>query len=242
MRPFFEKTKKNNVLESILFHQVKPMGVLSESLKTALLTIDRAPFLPPAFRNAAYADAPIVLKRRCEIPFLNLALLLEGLKIQDNAKENKQKAAVISAGAGYSSTILSYLCDHVEAYEGDSSLFARLLEAARSNASITPVTTLTKDLVDYILFDGGAIDHIPEQIIQKLTIGGKIAIIRPVEEFKKPAPTLRPDAIPLSFPLCNALIFTKIDENCLVEMPQLLFQCHLPRLNSPENQKESFHF
>ena len=73
--------KSKHDMESILFQQVRPHGVVSESVEAALCWVDRVPFLPPAFADVAYADAPIQLKRRCELPFFVLARLLHVLAV-----------------------------------------------------------------------------------------------------------------------------------------------------------------
>ena len=147
-------------IESILFQQVRPHGVLSAEVESALCSVNRVPFLPPAFADVAYGDAPIQLKRRCELPFFVLARLLQSLAVQPH-----ESACVVSSGAGYSTTILSQLCHSVEAFESDSVLFARLIDATRGNAIVTPVPTLSVRPVDVILMDGGSLDSIKPAIL-----------------------------------------------------------------------------
>lgn len=175
-------------VESVLFHQIKPLTYIHPSLEKALLSINRESFLPPAHRLLAYADAPIVLKRRCEFPFYLVALFLQHLvgdrmlntqSTNDNNEDLEPlSAAVISAGTGYTSTLLSMLCDEVCAFEPDSILFARLLDSTRKLKKITPETTLAIDKCDIIFMDGGAYTHIPQSAIDKLRVGGRVAVVK----------------------------------------------------------------
>ena len=213
-------------IEAILFHQVRPHGVLSARMEAALRSVNRIPFLPPAFADVAYGDAPIPLKRRCELPFFVLARLLQSLDIH-----SIDRACVLSSGAGYSGTLLSRLCGAVEAYESDSVLFARLIDATRGNVIITPMSSLSTRSVDVILMDGGAIDAVPQHVLDKLLPGGRIAFVR----------VMRESAPSLEAPLCEGVLLQKdIDGSFL--LPQTICQLHLPRLISHTTQKEAFHF
>ncbi len=259
-----KKTQYSQTLtiESVLFHQIKPLSYIHPSLEKALLSINRESFLPPAHRLLAYADAPIVLKRRCEFPFYLVALFLQHLvgdRILNtqNANETTEQseplsAAVISAGTGYSATLLSMLCGEVCAVEPDSILFARLLDSTRKLKKITPATTLSIEKCDIIFMDGGAYTHIPQSAIDKLRIGGRIAVAKMRAQKSVNSNTLthtlshaehtlkmsqeddsvlhspflamnngkidnviHPDQPLLAHPLCDAMIFQKLDNGQL---------------------------
>ena len=213
-------------IESILFQQVRPHGVLSTQVEAALRSVNRIPFLPPAFADVAYGDAPIQLKRRCELPFFVLARLLQVLAIK-----KVDSVCVVSAGAGYSATILSQLCSAVEAFESDSILFARLIDATRGNTIVTPVPTLSARLVDVIFMDGGALDAVPQAVLDKLLPGGRIAFVR-----------VMPGGSPsLEAPLCEGVLIKKDAEGVFLP-PHIVCQVHLPRLNVCIRQNEAFHF
>lgn len=213
-------------IESVLFQQVRPHSVLTESITAALCSVNRVPFLPPAFADVAYGDAPIQLKRRCELPFFVLARLLQALAIKPH-----ESACVVSAGAGYSATLLSHLGDSVEAFENDSVLFVKLIDATRGCEMINPVPTLSKKPVHVILMDGGSLDDIKQPIADKLLPGGRIGYVRvmPVQP------------IGLVDPLCEAVV---LEKNVSGEFlpPRIVCQLHLPRLNTSFDQNEAFHF
>ncbi len=213
-------------MESILFQQVRPHGVVSESVEAALCWVDRVPFLPPAFADVAYGDAPIQLKRRCELPFFVLARLLHVLAI-----DVTDKACVISAGAGYSATLLSHLCYNVEAYECDSVLFSRLIDATRGNLIVTPMSMLSVCPVNVILMDGGSRDDVPQAVCDKLMPGGRIAFVR----------VMHGGAATLDAPLCEGVLLQKGLDGVFLP-PQVVCQLHLPRLNAGQEQNEAFHF
>lgn len=213
-------------IESILFHQVRPHGVLSDQVEAALCAVNRVLFLPPAFADVAYGDAPIQLKRRCELPFFILARLLQALDIQAN-----ECVCVVSAGSGYSATLLSQLSSSVEAFESDSILFARLIDATRGNAIVTPVPMLSARSVDVILMDGGSLDSVPSAVLDKLLPGGRIAFVR----------VMQGGLVTLGAPLCEGVVLKKSMDGVLLP-PHIICQLHLPRLNSSLEQKEAFHF
>ncbi|MDP3371364.1 MAG: hypothetical protein Q8S21_00495 [Candidatus Paracaedibacteraceae bacterium] len=213
-------------IESILFHQVRPNIALSPRIERALCHINRVPFLPPSSQDVAYSDAPINLKHRCEMPFFVIAQILESLSVQAN-----ESACVVSAGTGYTATLLSELCNSVEACESISSLFARLLDTARSNKKLTPVSVLSDAPVHIILMDGGSIDTISEQVLTKLLPAGRLAYIRPISMHNET----------LDIPLCEVIILEKTLDGSF-KNPHVLTQVHLPRLNNRKASNQSFLF
>lgn len=213
-------------IESVLFQQVRPHSVLSESVAAALCSVNRVPFLPPAFADVAYGDVPIPLKRRCELPFFVLARLLQALAIQSH-----ESACVVSAGAGYSATLLSHLGHSVEAFENDSVLFVRLIDATRGCAMITPVPTLSTKPVHVILMDGGSWDAINQPVLDKLLPGGRIAFVR----------VMSGQPLALVDPLCEAVVLEKDAAGEFLPL-RIVCQLHLPRLNASLEQNEAFHF
>lgn len=226
-----------HMIESFIFHQIMPLGVISDVLKDAIISCNRAQFLPAASRSLAYADSPIILKRRCELPLYALALIIESLKIDEKKSERAEEihATVVSAGSGFSASLLSSLCDVVEAMEPDSVLFARLIDTCRHNSKIHPVTTLTTHKSDFIFMDGGAYKTINPQLIQKLKIDGKLAVIMPVScdksnnsDFRCETNLLHSDNVPLLMPLCDVLIFSKKDDETLDDNPMRVIQLHCP--------------
>lgn len=213
-------------IESILFQQVRPHGVLSAQVEGALCSINRVPFLPPAFADVAYGDAPIQLKRRCELPFFILARLLQELAIRED-----ERACVVSAGAGYSATLLARISRSVEAFESDSVLFARLIDATRGNAIVTPVPTLSTKPVDVILMDGGSLDAVKKPVLDKLLPGGRLAFVR----------VMPAESATLEAPLCEAVVLKKNADGVFLPS-RIVCQLHLPRLNASNAENEAFHF
>lgn len=220
-------------IKSTLFHQVKPLCVLSNHLEDVLLSVNRLPFLPPAKYSIAYADAPIILKRRCELPFFVLAFALEAFKIPDKKECRREAlhATVISAGAGYTSTLLSKLCDYVEAFESDSVLFARLVDNTKSIKEIYPTTKLSDQKSDIILFDGGSYDHIPDFILKKIKPNGRLVMILK-EKISQPF-SLAPLSEHLEDelnPLCHLVIYHADALGNIPEKGQKILQIHIPQV------------
>ncbi len=214
-------------LDSILSHSVRPHCVLSENVETALKSFDRTLFLPPAMAPFAYADNTIELKRRCELPFLVIAQILQALNLKSH-----EKAVVFSSGAGYTASLLSRLVSSVTAFESDSILFARLMDATRGNLKLTPVSVFGDEKFDVIFLDGGSFDCVPQNIIEKLLPGGRIAYLNAISESN----SLN------NQPLCNATILFKHPETFDLES-HVVCQSYFPRLvMSCNSQNEPFHF
>lgn len=230
-------------IDDVLFQQVNPLGVISKELKTVLKKINRYNFLPPAQRDFAYADAPILLKRRCELPFFVLALLIEALKLPLHTKVDH--ITIVSVGTGYSASIFSHFAKTVEAFEPDSILFARLIEASRNHPNIDPVTMLSDHQSDFIFFDGGAHDVIPEAVIQKLNPSGRLAIIMPILSENEPKISgiqpIHPTHTHMVHPLCQGIIFEK-NGDAIQPMQENVLQIHIPILQNEQNKKVLFNF
>lgn len=213
-------------IKSILFHQVKPNVSLSPTVENALCRINRIAFLPPSSRDVAYSDTPIHLKRRCEMPFHILAQLLQHLKIAPH-----ESACVVSAGAGYSATLLAELCSKVEAFESISVIFARLLDTTRGNTCITPISVLSSQPVDIIIMDGSAYDKISQSISDKLNPGGRLSYIRPISANQSS----------LGDPLCDVIILEKNHDGSF-KKANVITQIHFPNFNNENAANQPFLF
>jgi protein-L-isoaspartate(D-aspartate) O-methyltransferase len=106
-------------------------GERDKRILAAMRLVDRASFLPPEGRRAAYADesAPIGHGQTCSQPSM-VALMLDQLSIRPG-----MKILEVGAGCGYAAALLALLCapgGRVTALEIQS----ELADLARSNCAV----------------------------------------------------------------------------------------------------------
>lgn len=148
--------------------QLRPQGVTDPAVLGAMGTVPREAFLPPETKPLAYVDRAVLMGEGRFLPAPGVlgALLDQMMPVQG------QRALVVGAGTGYSAAVLDALGLQVTAVESSAGLAARArdnglevvegpLEAGCSKAAP----------YDQILIDG-AVEHIPDAIIEQLANGG----------------------------------------------------------------------
>ncbi len=151
--------------------QLRPEGIADPALLAAMGTVPREDFVADGLRPIAYSDRAIPLAtKRALMPPAALGQLVQSL-----APRPGERALIIGAGTGYSAAILSAMDVSVTALESDSELAA----IARDNGIAIVDGKLTEGHpddapYDIILIDG-AVEELPEAIIDQLADGGRIA-------------------------------------------------------------------
>lgn len=150
--------------------QLRPEGVTDPAVIEAMAAVEREKFLPEAVRPLAYSDRAIALGDGRFIP--PPAIL--GQLLTKMAPEPGQRALVVGAGTGYSSAILAYIGLDVVALESSAALAARARDLGIEMVE-GPLEAGWKQAApyDHILIDG-AIETIPEAIIDQLNEGGQL--------------------------------------------------------------------
>jgi len=156
--------------EAMVESQLRPQGVTDPAVLRAMGSIERERFLPKHTRPLAYVDRGVAIG---EGRFLAAPSVL-GQLLTQMMLEPGQRALVIGAGSGYSIAVLSAVGLHVTALESSP----ELAKAARSNKVKVVEGPLeegwAKDApYDRILIDG-AVEHLPDAIIQQLADGGRL--------------------------------------------------------------------
>lgn len=160
--------------------QIRPADVTDRRLQDAMLDVPRERFLPRSLAGSAYADMEVDLGegRRFMRP-RDFAKLVQaaGVKPGDLVLD-------LACGRGYSTAVLSRLCETVIGLESNAA-FASKAEGALSDVGADNAVIVTGDIhkgapdqgpFDVILVNG-AVDEVPDAWLSQLADGGRMAVI-----------------------------------------------------------------
>ena len=177
--PEFERARFNMVEQ-----QIRPVGVFDANVIEALFKVQRELFVPPAFRNLAFADIEIPLQLgTVDTRQVMLSPKLEARLVQLLALRHDNCVLEIGTGSGHQAALLACLARTVTTIEIDP----RLVSFAQQNlqkAQIKNVTIETGDgnngwgtaEYDAILVSGG-VDKVSNALKYQLKIGGRMVVI-----------------------------------------------------------------
>lgn len=156
--------------QAMVDSQLRPQGVNDPSVIAAMSLVPREQFVPEDVRPLAYIDRSLPLGEGREMP----APAVLGLLLTALTPFRGEQALVVGAATGYSAAVMKELGLQVSAVESSSALAA----AARKNGvDVTegPLETglQAKGPYDLILIDG-AIEHIPDELVDQLAEGGRL--------------------------------------------------------------------
>ena len=150
--------------------QLRPQGVTDPLVLNAMAEVERELFVPEGSRSLAYVDraVPIGGNRFLPAPAV-LAQLLTQMMPQPG-----QSALVVGAGSGYSAAVLKRIGLNVTALESDGGLAERARELGVDIVE-GPLDQGhgKRGPYDQIVIDG-AVEYIPEAIIEQLADGGRL--------------------------------------------------------------------
>lgn len=165
---------------NMIEQQIRPWDVLDPQVLDLLFVVKREDFVPPAYRNLAFADM--------EIPIgegqVMLAPKIEAKLMQELGIKKTDKVLEIGAGSGYMAALLAARADHVVAIECRPAL-AAMAKANLERAGIANVTVETgcgaegwsqRGPYDAIVVSG-AMASVPPQLLKQLRLGGRLAAI-----------------------------------------------------------------
>ena len=155
--------------------QLRTTGIADAGVLAAMGAVPRERFVPEQRAAAAYADTLVPLGggRYLNNPMSTGRLLSEA------SPQEQDRALVVGAATGYSAAVLARIVGSVVAVEEDPELAA----FARGALEGTGVELVEGPLnagyaggapYDLILIDG-AVDHVPQAIIDQLADGGRLA-------------------------------------------------------------------
>ncbi|HSH43873.1 MAG TPA: protein-L-isoaspartate O-methyltransferase [Arenicellales bacterium] len=125
------ETARFNMIEQ----QIRPWDVLDPRILNALHEVHREDFVPPAYRNLAFADMHIPLDHgQVMMQPKQEARLLQALAPRDT-----DRVLEIGTGSGYVTALLARLARHVDTVD----IFADFIEAAKKKLADHGFTNVT---------------------------------------------------------------------------------------------------
>jgi protein-L-isoaspartate(D-aspartate) O-methyltransferase len=160
--------------------QVRPWEVLDQNVLDLLLAVKREDFVPPAYRQLAFADA--------EIPLGHGATMLEP-KIEAHALQalqlkHHERVLEIGTGSGYMAALLAAHAEHVWSIE----IVPELAEKARVTLKRQGITNVVVETGDgargwpaHAPYDAivvsGSMPLLPPELLAQLKIGARLFAI-----------------------------------------------------------------
>ena len=132
--------------QQMVDQQIRTWEVLDPRVLEALSVVPREAFVPPAYRELAFADAPIPIGHGQSM----LAPKLQGRILQALGPSETDSILEIGSGTGYLSATLSLLGASTHAID----IHPQLVEAAKSNLRAIPEARVDFELRD--AFGGAA--------------------------------------------------------------------------------------
>jgi protein-L-isoaspartate(D-aspartate) O-methyltransferase len=156
--------------------QLRTTGIADAGVLAAMGAVPRERFVPEQRVAAAYADTLVPLGSG---RYLN-SPMSTGRLLSESSPQAEDRALVVGAATGYAAAVLAELVRSVVAVEEDPELaaFARgALEGTKVEVVEGPLTAGHSGGAPYdlILIDG-AVDHVPQAIIDQLADGGRLAV------------------------------------------------------------------
>jgi len=203
--------------ENMITQQLRTWEVLDQHVLDLLESMPREDFVPPGYRNLAYADINIPMGHH----EVMMAPKIEGRMLQALAIQPTETVLEIGTGSGFATALLARLARHV--YSVDIHMeFTTAARERLNDHAIVNVTLETGDAargwpavakVDVIAITG-SLPILPESYRHALNIGGRLF------------------AIVGDSPAMEALLITRISEHEFRE--EILFETDLPPLRNAE--------
>jgi protein-L-isoaspartate(D-aspartate) O-methyltransferase len=156
--------------EAMIESQLRPQGVTDPAVLDAMGRVERERFLPSHTRPLAYVDRAVSVGGGRFV----MAPAALGQLLTQMMPERGQRALVVGAGTGYSAAVLSAMGLEVTALESDATLATAGRELGVSIVEAPLVAGDRKHApFEQILIDG-AVEYIPDEIIDQLADGGRL--------------------------------------------------------------------
>ena len=158
--------------------QVRAWSVLDLRVLEVMDRVAREQFVPPAFRDVAYADMCVPIGHGQSM----LAPKVEGRILQSLAIQPQDRVLEIGTGSGYFAACLAQLARSVRSIE----LVQELADTARANLERNGARSVTVDVVDAMTLEEeaafdviavtGSLPLYDRRFERALTIGGRLFV------------------------------------------------------------------
>ena len=175
----FERARFNMVEQ-----QIRPWDVLEQDVLDLLFAVRREDYVPAAYRALAFTDTevPQVVDGRSTGEVM-LEPKVEARLIQALAVRKHEHVLEVGAGSGYMAALLAHRARHVLSYEirPELAAFARanLERGGVRNAQVETGNGAAPagDARFEVIVLSGSVPFVPETLLRRLSIGGRLAAI-----------------------------------------------------------------
>lgn len=165
---------------NMIEQQIRPWNVLDQEVLDLLHVVKREQFVPAAYQNLAFADVEIPLPGGDAM----LAPKFEARILQDIGVRKHETVLEIGTGSGYMAALLAHRAAKVTTVEINPEN-AELAKKNLAAAGIHNVTVETgngakgwdKGAPYDVIVISGALEVLPEAILQQVKVGGRVAAI-----------------------------------------------------------------
>ena len=165
---------------NMIEQQIRPWDVLDPQVLDLLFVVKREDFVPPAYRNLAFADMEIPLGGGQQM----LAPKIEAKMLQELTLKKTDKVLEIGTGSGYMAALLAARSEHVVTVETRP----ELIEMAKQNFGRAGITNVTIERGDGAkgwaqrgpydaIVVSGSLPAVPDVLLKQLRVGGKLAVV-----------------------------------------------------------------
>jgi protein-L-isoaspartate(D-aspartate) O-methyltransferase len=159
--------------------QIRTADVTNPEVIGAFLDVPREEFLPKSQRPLAYIDCHLKTGNRMMLSPASLSRLLQAAGI------GKTDVVLdIACGTGYSTAVISRMCQFVVALESDGELAAiassNLSRLEYDNAAVVegPLTEGYPSEGPFdVIFVGGSVGELPQELLSQLKSGGRLMAV-----------------------------------------------------------------
>ena len=181
---------------NMIEQQIRPWNVLDAGILELLGSVRREDFVPAAYRGLAFMDTEIPLPCGQNM----LSPKMEARILQELAVRKDEWVLEVGAGSGFMAALLGHRAAAVQTLE----LHEELVNMARANlqrAGMSNVTVEQADGAHYsksaefdVIVLSGSVAQIPQDLLQRLKPGGRLAAIVGDEPVMRAQIVTRPTA------------------------------------------------
>jgi protein-L-isoaspartate(D-aspartate) O-methyltransferase len=156
--------------------------VLDQSILDTVALVRREAFVPEAYRNLAFMDMEIPLNINGQATGESMfAPKMEARLLQELAPRPADQALEIGSGSGYMAALLAHRAQNVVTYERIACLAdfakANLARNGCANVQVVHGDGFSAKGTYQIIALSGAVASLPQNVLELLSIGGRMAAI-----------------------------------------------------------------
>src|SRR5882672_9113071 len=170
---------------NMIEQQIRPWGVLDQSVLDLLCTVRREDFVPPHLRALAFADIELPLRiDGVDTGEVMMTPKVEARLLQELGIQAHEAVLEVGTGSGYMAALAAHRAHSVLSIEIDGRLhsfgLANLGRAGIRNVRVEPGDGALgwRDRAPYdVIIMSGSLPVLPDPLLAQLKVGGRLAAI-----------------------------------------------------------------